>query len=326
MKSQNEKLLSSNELISVIIPVYNVEKFIERCVYSLLNQDYRNFEIILVDDGSPDDSPALLDNLKKKDSRIVVIHKCNGGVSSARNAGLEVAKGSYVLFVDGDDWVEPDYISWFYRLIKIYNCDIAMSKRHFSDRQKKSLRKEYIISAEKAIQWIYLGNVFMAVWNKIYKKSFLLEHSIAFDETIWYGEGMLFNIDCLQYTDKVAIGEKSVYHQTSNPNSAMRKFSLESNFCGIRSLEIQKDHWRKKSSSILRAWKYHRYAFNWSIMRGLAQSGQDKDYAEIYNDCAKNLKHDFLNALIVPISMRNKLLYIRLAMNPYRIANKLKIK
>ena len=113
--------------------------------------------------------------------------------------------------------------------------------------------KEYVVEAEKAIEWIYLGDIFVAVWNKIYKMSFLRDNDILFDEKIWYGEGMLFNIDCLQFIDRVAVGEKCVYHQVNNPNSAMRKFNVDSNLCGIKSLEIQKEHWKKSNPAILDA-------------------------------------------------------------------------
>jgi len=96
-----------NQLISVIVPVYIVEPYLDRCVQSIVNQTYKNLEIILVDDGSPDNSPAMCDAWAEKDSRIRVIHKENGGVSSARNAGLDMATGSYITFVDADDWLEP---------------------------------------------------------------------------------------------------------------------------------------------------------------------------------------------------------------------------
>ena len=99
-----------------------------------------------------------------------------------------------------------------------------------------------------------MGDIFVAVWNKIYKMSFLRDNDILFDEKIWYGEGMLFNIDCLQFIDRVAVGEKCVYHQVNNPNSAMRKFNVDSNLCGIKSLEIQKEHWKKSNPAILDAW------------------------------------------------------------------------
>ena len=240
--------------VSVIIPVYNVEKFILKTVESVMNQDYKDVEIILVNDGSPDNSAQIIDELAKRDNRIICIHKENGGVSSARNAGLKIATGEYVTFIDGDDWVEPNYISYLLDLIEKNSCEIGMNKNNYSDYSMNSSDKEYVVEAEKAIEWIYLGDIFVAVWNKIYKMSFLRDNDILFDEKIWYGEGMLFNIDCLQFIDRVAVGEKCVYHQVNNPNSAMRKFNVDSNLCGIKSLEIQKEHWKKSNPAILDAW------------------------------------------------------------------------
>ena len=193
--------------VSVIIPVYNVEKFILKTVESVMNQDYKDVEIILVDDGSPDNSAQIIDELAKRDNRIICIHKENGGVSSARNAGLKIATGEYVTFIDGDDWVEPNYISYLLDLVEKNNCEIGMNKNNYSDYSMNSSDKEYVVEAEKAIEWIYLGDIFVAVWNKIYKMSFLRDNDILFDEKIWYGEGMLFNIDCLQFVDRVAVGD-----------------------------------------------------------------------------------------------------------------------
>ena len=96
--------MNDQKLISVIVPIYNVERYLEKCVNSILVQTYSNLEIILVDDGSPDNCPQLCDQLAKKDSRIVVVHKKNGGLSSARNAGIDIARGEYIGFVDSDDW------------------------------------------------------------------------------------------------------------------------------------------------------------------------------------------------------------------------------
>ena len=289
------------KVVSVIIPVYNVEEFIFRTVESVMNQDYKNIEIILVDDGSPDNSAKIIDELAKKDDRITCVHKENGGVLSARNAGLRIASGEYVTFIDGDDWVEPKYISYLL----------------------------YVVSAEKAIEWIYLGNIFVAVWNKIYSMQFL-KNNILFDEKIWYGEGMLFNIDCLQFVDSIAVGEKSVYHQVSNPNSAMRKFNVDSNLCGIRSLEIQKKHWRKSNPAIVDAWNYRRRVFNLSIVRGLLKSDIEQEYQELYDSCMNNLKKQLWISLKVPIPLREKLSYIAWAIIPSfmskRCKNKVRIK
>lgn len=149
------------KVVSVIIPVYNVEEFIFRTVESVMNQDYKNIEIILVDDGSPDNSAKIIDELAKKDDRITCVHKENGGVSSARNAGLKIASGEYVTFIDGDDWVEPKYISYLLNLVESNNCEIGMNKNNYSDYNTKSNEEEYVVSAEKAIEWIYLGDILL---------------------------------------------------------------------------------------------------------------------------------------------------------------------
>ena len=112
-------------LVSVIIPVYNVEKFLDRCVRSVLAQTYNNLEIILVDDGSPDRSGEMCDSLAKEDSRIVVFHKQNGGVSDARNYGTTHAKGEYITFVDSDDYVAPNYVEYLMSLITKYDADTS---------------------------------------------------------------------------------------------------------------------------------------------------------------------------------------------------------
>ena len=118
------------DLISVIIPVYNVEKYINRCVDSVIHQSYTNLEIILVDDGSPDNCPTICDNYSKQDSRIKVIHKKNGGLSDARNVGIEHSKGKYITFIDSDDYISNDYVEILYKLITKYNSKIAVADNY----------------------------------------------------------------------------------------------------------------------------------------------------------------------------------------------------
>lgn len=115
-----------NELITVVIPVYNTQKYLKKCVDSFVNQTYKNIEIILVDDGSTDKSPQMCDEYAKSDSRIIVIHKKNGGLSDARNVGINNAKGSMILFYDSDDYVDIDYIEYLYDLKKKYNTQISV--------------------------------------------------------------------------------------------------------------------------------------------------------------------------------------------------------
>lgn len=302
--------------ISVIVPVYNVEKYIRKCVDSLIQQNYKNIEIILVDDGSPDNSSAILDKFATEDERVKVIHKTNGGVSSARNAGLDIATGEYIMFVDGDDWVEPDYVSYFCKLIKLNGCFIGMGKNNFYMDLGKTLDKMYTISAEEAIKMIYMEQIFVAVWNKIYNATFLKNNNLRFDESIWFGEGMLFNIECLQFLDKVTIGEKSVYHQTVNPNSAMRAFDLNSNFCGIHSLHLQKKKWLKVNDSIENAWAYHKYCFNRSIIDGLVRTNTIRDNKATFYECRNNIRTQIWIPLKADITRKRRLSWIAYAICP----------
>lgn len=122
--------MEQTPLISVIVPIYKVEQYLTKCVESILNQTYRQLEIILVDDGSPDGSGAICDQFAKKDSRIRVIHKKNGGLSDARNAGIEIAEGTYLAFVDGDDWIEPDTYEAMLSLMKKYGTRIVCAGRY----------------------------------------------------------------------------------------------------------------------------------------------------------------------------------------------------
>lgn len=302
-----------NEKVSIIVPIYNVERYIEKCVMSLIKQDYSNIEIILVNDGSPDHSAAIINQLALHDSRIQIIHKENGGVSSARNAGILEASGDYIMFVDGDDWVEPNYVSYFLNLLKNNNCSVGMDTKNFYAGSTQTENKTYTVSAEKAIEWIYMGKLFVAVWNKIYNTAFLKENAIYFNDEIWYGEGMLFNIEVLQFCDKVAIGEKSVYHQTVNPDSAMRSFNLKSNLCGIRSLELQKGKWAKVNDRIEKAWDYHRYCFNRSILDGLVRANMAQKNKVLYSECKSNIRKDIKLPLAADISLKQKLSWIAYA-------------
>lgn len=312
--------------VSIIVPVYNVERYIENCVRSLLNQDYRNIEVILVDDGSPDGCGAIIDQLNIEDNRIIVVHQNNKGVSSARNAGLSIATGYYVTFVDGDDWVESNYVSYFVKLMKESGCNIAMNKNNYSDVRAISNDNQYVVSSDKVTEWIYLGDIFVAVWNKMYKKSIIEKYNIRFNEDIWYGEGMLFNVEILQYVNEVIIGEKSVYHQTFNPDSAMRKFNLKSNFCGIKSLELQKLAWKKHNKDVERAWKYHRYCFNRSIIDGLIRSNMVSENRKLYSNCVSNIRKDIMIPLRIERSVKQKIIWCGYVISPRFMAIRSAIK
>ena len=165
-------------LISIVIPVYKVEKYLERCILSIINQNYSNLEIILVDDGSPDDCGLICDNWAKIDNRIRVIHKENGGLSDARNAGIKIATGEFITFIDSDDYVLDNYIEYLLELIFKYNADIAICNFHqlFEETNRKVFvggKVEKIFNSEEAIEtMLYDRDFYTCAWGKLYRKSF----------------------------------------------------------------------------------------------------------------------------------------------------------
>ncbi|MBQ7665791.1 MAG: glycosyltransferase [Synergistaceae bacterium] len=181
---------SSCPLISVIVPIYKVEKYLDRCITSIVNQTYTNLEIILVDDGSPDNCPAMCDEWAKRDERIRVIHKENGGLSSARNAGLDVMNGEYVSMIDSDDFILPEMFETLYRLMIENDADLGISgyfyvdengiridkdDMHFKKERESEDNETFdVLSAEEALkifvtsQDIYEVLCYLVIWNKLY--------------------------------------------------------------------------------------------------------------------------------------------------------------
>ncbi len=166
-----------NELISIIIPVYKVEKYLRNCLDSVINQTYKNLEIILVDDGSPDACPQICDEYEKNDDRIKVIHKENGGLSSARNAGLDKCTGEYIAFIDSDDYVDKMYIEKLYRAAKDKNAQMAICS-FFYVNEKGNLKKgtkleNKIVSGDEKMNYIYVNpsTCVDVSWGKLYHKN-----------------------------------------------------------------------------------------------------------------------------------------------------------
>lgn len=211
--------------ISVIIPVYNVEAYLNRCVESIVNQTYNNLEIILVDDGSPDKCSQICDDWEKRDKRIVVIHKENGGLSSARNTGLSVAHGDYIAFVDSDDYISPKMLDILMASVMDDDVDVAVcGVEEFDDygnyRRFRSVDEKMIVNGAEALANIFQGNAMIAVMNRLYSKKSL--HNIWFAEGKLY-EDVIFDADLFTSTReiKVSILPETGYYYYRRANSIM---------------------------------------------------------------------------------------------------------
>ena len=218
----------SNIAVSVIVPVYNVENYLEKCLDSLLNQTLKNIEIICINDGSKDNSGDILKKYASIDNRIIVKTQENAGLSAARNAGMEVAKGEYIGFVDSDDWVDLDYFEKLYNTAKQNNCDIAVAG---VIRLNKFKRKYYLKYEETTItdnkdKKFELCDIPEqgCVWNKIYRTKFLQSLGLKFEEGIYY-EDAIFSPQAVYYSKNLVTVPDVYYYYWRNSNSIVAKSS-----------------------------------------------------------------------------------------------------
>ena len=217
----SERTESGRPEISIIVPVYQVEKYLNECIDSILAQTFTDFELILVDDGSPDNCPALCDAAAKRDSRVRVIHKQNGGVSTARNAGLDAARGEYIFFLDPDDWVEPDAAEVLYYTVRDADADCVQFGMFYDicDENGKLLHSE---TDHCTFSGVYRGEPFKEHFdkmassylaaNKMYRRAFLEQYHLRFPPHQLGEDGMFFVAFYRQNPGCLVVLEKPLYH------------------------------------------------------------------------------------------------------------------
>lgn len=212
-----------NYKISVIVPVYNIEKYISRCLESIINQTYKNLEIIVIDDGSSDNTGKIIDDFAKRDKRVIVIHQDNKGVSSARNKGLDIATGQYIGFVDGDDTLDKDMYDFLLKNIKKYDADISHCGYRLIEDKKETLfygsGKIIIQDRKKGILDLMDGSLIEpTLCNKLFKRQ-LLEY-IRLDENIKINEDLYFNILAFNNSNKSVFQDYTKYNYIKREGSA----------------------------------------------------------------------------------------------------------
>lgn len=223
-------------MISIIVPVYNAQKYIKRCVESIVNQSYQKWELILIDDGSKDDSSLICDELKQTDSRIHVVHTVNQGASAARNRGLDEATGDYITFVDADDWVEPNHLEVLVNqidsdvdlCINSFIADLYYGSRPY---QYKEVKTQDNIESINAFFTILLQHS-QFLWNKLFKSNIIKDNHIRFNTNISLGEDNIFILEYLNYIRGLSASSVCTYHYDQideNPFSlGRRKRSVDS--------------------------------------------------------------------------------------------------
>lgn len=214
--------------VSIIVAIYNSAKFLDKLILSIMNQTYKNIEIILVDDGSPDNSGEICDKYQKMDDRIIVIHKKNGGTCDARNVGLKRVSGDYITIIDGDDWLSKDYIEYLLNLAVSTDSEMAMSLNIFTTRDQQQIEKDQIevLTPEEAVLTIIYPRMPIGPWNKIYKTSLVFGNHVTFDVP-WSGEGLYFTSKLAALSNHVAMGRRKVYnYRLNNTGSGLTHYKV----------------------------------------------------------------------------------------------------
>ena len=310
--------------ISIIIPIYKVEKYLKRCVESVRKQTLTDLEIILVDDGSPDDCSRICDEYLKEDSRIKVIHKQNGGLASARNAGMNMATGKYIFFLDSDDWLELDGMQRLYETAEKYQVDFVRYRairtgwpgmeenapcmvEEIRELQQGLYEKDRIIKEIYprllATSQLTMGAV-VGAWGSLYRNDFLRKNQLSFYEEVKFSEDLIFSANVVRAANNFYfIDTPCVYHYFYNPNSISKSFR-EGRWDSCKSLihYCEKDFANDTTYDFKRELYYLRW---FCIMLALNERKYLKGYSEKREYCKKLLNDPVIRRTKLRLSYFN---------------------
>lgn len=271
-------MMHEDDLISIVVPIYNVEQYLSQCIDSILEQSYRNIDIILVDDGSPDGCPGICDSYAEKDNRVRVIHQDNSGLSAARNVGLEVAKGSYITFIDSDDYIGKHFVERLYDVIRRMDADIGICdylKVNGNDGKEKEAVSFYSYSNRECIKNMYhptLHGMEFIACAKMYRTELFKINDILYPAGKIY-EDIFTTFKLLFYAKKIVFFDAVLYFYRQHTQSIMmRRFSLKH----LQSLEATKE---ACSFFLVR---------NESILFNMALNAHLRQYVRLYYELVKN--------------------------------------
>ena len=270
-------------MVSIIVPIYNIEGYIRECIDSILAQTYPDFELILVDDGSPDNCGRICDEYAEKDVRIKVIHKENGGLTSARNAGLSVAKGDWIMHVDGDDWIEPDMIESLIEVAKAAEADLVFGDfikygANAGNKQLPSWSSDKIDSLSR-----YIAYSMTTIWGSIAKRSLYTEHSLKSPDGVSYCEDFHLIVRLCHFANKIVNVHRPFYHYRYRPTSIMsnmnRKTEADEQWVYQDTIRFFKEQG---------VYEDYRMVMSWRVLKSaqelLLDPSEHQRFMELFND------------------------------------------
>ena len=288
----------SNPKISVIIPVYNAEKYLERCIDSILAQTFTDFELLLIDDGSKDKSGEICDEYARKDKRVKVFHKANEGISATREFGILHGGGNFIQFVDSDDWIEKTCLEDNLSLAEKSNADIIINDYYIDVKDKSILRCQKYNG--NLIEDIFNGNVFGALWNKFFRADTIKSSGVGFIHNLSFCEDIVFLCELLKSAPNlnIVVNVKAYYHYQSNTASLTRRCTLRSVQSEEKYINVIQVILPSLSSDKL---LFNKLSVKWGYLRlGCLTFGEYKRlYPEI---CVSDLKINLLKRMILTLS------------------------
>lgn len=313
------------EKISVIVPIYKVEQYLNRCIDSIINQTYTNLEIILVDDGSPDNCPKICDEYAKKDDRIKVIHKENGGLSDARNVGLDIASGNYIAFVDSDDYIELNMLeSMMNDLIK-NNVDLVVCNIRYILGDKKNVKyneNDRILNKYEAMEEYIKDGIIQAVaWNKLYKRNIIGNMRYKVGKT---NEDEFFTYKVINNAEKIYYNSNAFYNYLQRENSITGRYSIK-RLDGVEACYERLNFVKDKYPSLYIEEKknfYNLCIYNYQMILKNSQIDKDKKGRNFLYNYIKNLKFKKSDLQAYSFKDKLKIFMSKIALNCYcRILN-----
>ena len=314
--------------ISVVVPVYNVEKYLEKCLNSIINQTYKNIEIIVVDDGSTDSCGQLCDEYAIMDKRIIVIHKKNGGLSDARNVGIDNATGKFICFIDSDDYVESNMIEKLYSVCKETNSDICCCGKFIENTSNTKISNSkdfFICSSEEALErMLTINDIETSAWDKIYKTSLFKNNDIKYPVNEIY-EDMSTTYKVIDKAEKICHIPIPLYHYVIRNDSISHSPFYRKQLQLITNSQIIKEFIYSKYPKLNEAAEYFYYLQLITILQKIKYSSNFNDNKDIYEKLNNDFKESFFKILKNKyMSFFKKNMIILQYLNQYRLLKFLK--
>lgn len=313
---------TATPLISIIVPAYRVEEYLAKCLESIITQTYEVLEILVIDDGSPDKSGEIADEFTLKDARVRVIHTVNGGVSVARNFGIETAKGEYIAFVDSDDILAPDFIEYMLSIANKTGAYFSMSRNCYKAWNEAQIDQDEIesFSPEMAAAELLYPHIDIGCWNKLFKREFLIANNIRFPVKFFMGEGLNFIVHAAHLSNCVGVGNRRVYYyRKDNINSATTKLSVVKFINALEAIENIQNCIPITTRDFNTALRFHRYLTTFYAFDAILRMGAKESYPNEYKKWLYLIKNSALEMMAARVSLYMKLKILIYSTSPYHI-------